>query len=329
MTNPRQTSLTVDDLSVTFARNTEVITAVSHLSTAFSTGSRVAIVGETGSGKSVLASAILRLLPQSARVTGSIRLGEEELLDATGERMRSIRQRVAALVPQSPSESLNPMMAVRRQLAEGVDDEPKLSPSLRRTRVRMLVDSALETIGFPARSDPTHRFSYQLSGGLAQRAVVAGALARKPTWIIADEPTKGLDASLRLRCVQAVQRACDETEAGLIVITHDLDVARYLADRIVLLYAGDIVEDAPADRFFDAPAHPYTRGLLAALPDRGLRPIPGDPPAAGEVRSGCPFAPRCSFVQSECRIEYPALRRVDRDHAVRCIPAVFDRGGES
>ena len=307
-------TLTVEDLSVTFVRHHEVITALSHVSISFAPGSRVAIVGETGSGKSVLASAILRLLPPSARATGSIRLGEEELLGAAPARMREFRRMVAALVPQSPVESLNPMMAVRRQLAEGVDHVG------RRDRGSHRIDAALATIGFPMRGDPTHRYAYQLSGGLAQRAVVAGALAREPRWIIADEPTKGLDASLRLRCVEAVRRACDETRSGLVVITHDLDVARYLADRMVLLYAGDVVEDAPADIFFGSPAHPYARGLLAALPERGLRPIPGDPPAAGEVRRGCPFAPRCASVQSECRRNYPALRNVNHGHKVRCVP---------
>lgn len=306
--------LTVEDLSVTFVRHHEVITALSHVSISFAPGSRVAIVGETGSGKSVLAAAILRLLPPSARATGSIRLGEEELLGAAPARMREFRRMVAALVPQSPAESLNPMMAVRRQLAEGVDHVG------RRDRGPHRIDAALATIGFPMRGDPTHRYAYQLSGGLAQRAVVAGALAREPRWIIADGPTKGLDASLRLRCVEAVRRACDETQAGLVVITHDLDVARFLADRMVLLYAGDIVEDAPADVFFGSPAHPYARGLLAALPERGLRPIPGDPPAAGEVRRGCPFAPRCASVQSECRRNYPALRSVNHGHKVRCVP---------
>lgn len=306
--------LTVEDLSVTFVRHHEVITALSHVSISFAPGSRVAIVGETGSGKSVLAAAILRLLPPSARATGSIRLGEEELLGAAPARMREFRRMVAALVPQSPVESLNPMMAVRRQLAEGVDQVG------RRDRGPHRIDAALATIGFPMRGDPTHRYAYQLSGGLAQRAVVAGALAREPRWIIADEPTKGLDASLRLRCVEAVRRACDETRSGLVVITHDLDVARFLADRMVLLYAGDIVEDAPADIFFGSPAHPYARGLLAALPERGLRPIPGDPPAAGEVRRGCPFAPRCASVQGECRRNYPALRSVNHGHRVRCVP---------
>ena len=299
--------LTVNDLSVTFPRHGEVITALSRVSISFSPRTRVAIVGETGSGKSVLASAILRLLPPSARVTGSIRLGEEELLDAPPARMREFRRNIAALVPQSPAESLNPMMAVRRQLAEGVERDGERD---RRRSAAPRIDAALATIGFPGRSDRTHRYAYQLSGGLAQRAVVAGALARQPRWIVADEPTKGLDASLRLRCVEAITLACDETESGLIVITHDLDVARYLADRIVLLYAGDVIEDAPSERFFEAPAHPYTRGLLSALPDRGLHPIPGDPPGAGDVRQGCSFAPRCAFVQTECRRSYPALRAV-------------------
>lgn len=314
--------LAVKDLSVTFVRHQEVITALAHVSISFAPGSRVAIVGETGSGKSVLAAAMLRLLPPSARATGSIRLGEEELLGAAPARMREFRRLIAALVPQSPVESLNPMMAVRRQLAEGVDHVGRRDRgfSSRRSLGRHRIEAALATIGFPGRGDPTHRYAYQLSGGLAQRAVVAGALAREPRWIIADEPTKGLDASLRLRCVEAVRRACDETQSGLIVITHDLDVARYLADRMVLLYAGDIVEDAPADIFFGAPAHPYTRGLLAALPECGLRPIPGDPPAAGEVRRGCPFAPRCASVQGECRRNYPALRSVNHAHRVRCVP---------
>ena len=308
--------LRVADLSVTFARNDDVITAVSHVSIAFEPGTRVAIVGETGSGKSILASAILRLLPPGATVTGSVQLGDEALLDASKARMREIRRRTAALVPQSPAESLNPMMDVRKQLAEGVAHDGRRDNHV---AAAPRVDAALSTIGFPDRGDPTHRFAYQLSGGLAQRAVVAGALARRPRWIIADEPTKGLDASLRLRCVQAIQRACDETESGLIVITHDLDVARNLAERIVLLYAGDVVEDARADRFFEATAHPYARGLLSALPDRGLHPIPGDPPAAGGSIRGCRFAPRCSHAHAECTGSYPESRVIGPAHSVRCV----------
>lgn len=317
------TVLKVDDLTVTFPRPNELITALSHVTLAFAAGSRVAIVGETGSGKSILAAAILQLLPPGARVTGSVLFGREEMLGAAPLRIREFRRKAAALVPQSPLESLNPMMPVRAQLSEGVRSAAQpprdTSPSSRSPRPEARVDLALSSLGFPRRGDATHRYVHQLSGGLAQRAVVAGALAREPEWILADEPTKGLDASLRLRAVAAIERACGQTGAGLIVITHDLDVAMRLADRIVLLYAGSVVEDAPADRFFESPAHPYGRGLLASHPARGLRPIPGDPPPAGSRLSGCPFAPRCEFVRPDCTEGLPAVRIVGPGHCVRCV----------
>jgi peptide/nickel transport system ATP-binding protein len=310
-------SLCVESLTVTFPRQHEVITALSDVTLSFAPGSRVAIVGETGSGKSILAGAMLQLLPSGARVTGTIRLGQEQLVGATRARIRDFRREIAALVPQSPVDSLNPMMPVRSQLSEGVRSHEKQDPASE-------VDRALSTVGFPPRGESAHRYAYQLSGGLAQRAVVAGALARKPRWILADEPTKGLDASLRLRAAVAIERACSETGSGLIVITHDLDVAMRLADRIIVLYAGSVVEDAPADRFFTSPAHPYARGLLASHPARGLHPIPGDPPPAGSRPAGCPFAPRCRSVRAECTERLPAIRSVGPGHDVRCILYAVD-----
>lgn len=324
-------ALSVEDLTVAFPRQHETIVALSHVTVSFAARSRVAIVGETGSGKSLLAAAILQLLPSGARLSGSIRLGEEELLGSSESRLREFRRKTAALVPQSPIESLNPMMPVRAQLTEGVEDPARQNDSgswLSSTQPTRRVDDALSMLGYPPGNDAAHRYAYQLSGGLAQRAVVAGALAREPRWIVADEPTKGLDASLRIRAVHSIERLCDETESGLILITHDLDVAKYLADRVLVLYAGDILEDAAVDRFFESPAHPYARGLLESLPEHGLRPIPGDPPQAGSRSQGCSFAPRCSLVRPECTHRYPAIRAVGPAQSARCVlyPARAERG---
>lgn len=324
-------SLHIQDLTVSFLRKHEVITALSQVTISFSPGSRVAIVGETGSGKSILAAAILQLLPTNAQITGSILFGEESLNANNTSIIREFRRKTAALVPQSPLESLNPIMKVRKQLLEGVFT--KREPGANNQLIDKFKDSksklnrALSTVGFPPSSDSTHVYPYQLSGGLAQRAVVAGSLAREPQWILADEPTKGLDASLRLRAITAVEQACANTGAGLIVITHDLDVAHYLADRIILLYSGSIIEDSTTERFFYEPGHPYGKGLLESHPARGLQPIPGDPPPAGTRPSGCPFAPRCEHVRPECMELLPVMRSIAPGQYVRCVLYPLDQKG--
>lgn len=308
-------TISITDLSVIFPRLDGDIVAVDHVSVTLRPDERTAIIGETGSGKSILAAAILGLLPHGARVTGSVRYGGEELLTAPPHRLREIRRRQIALIPQSPIESLTPTMPVRHQLAEPLDRE--IVP--RRSRLLVTVDTALTAVGFPRVRGGAHRYACRLSGGLAQRAVVAGATVRQPRWILADEPTKGLDTVHRAQACHTLGSAHRDTGAGLILITHDLAVARAQSDRVLVLYAGVLVEDAPTEEFFSNPAHPYSRGLLASLPERGMVPISGDPPAAGNREPGCRFAGRCSLVRPDCWPVRPALNQVAPNHGVRCV----------
>ncbi|TVQ96982.1 MAG: ABC transporter ATP-binding protein [Spirochaetaceae bacterium] len=307
--------ISITDLSVVFPRPDGDIVAVDGVSVTVRPEERTAIIGETGSGKSILAAAILGLLPRGARVSGSVRYRGEELLTAGAHRLREIRRRHIALIPQSPIESLTPTMPVRRQLSEALDRRRGMDS----VRAMDAVHAALAAVGFPRPQGSTHRYACRLSGGLAQRAVVAGATVRRPHWIIADEPTKGLDTLHRAQACRTLASAHRDTGAGLLLITHDLAVARAQSDRVLVMYGGVLIEDAPTHRFFTAPAHPYSRGLLASLPERGMVPIPGNPPAGGDREPGCRFAPRCSLVRPDCRPAYPPINQAGPSHGVRCV----------
>lgn len=311
-------TISITDLSVTFPRRDGDIVAVDRVSVTLRPDERTAIIGETGSGKSILAAAILGLLPHGARVTGSVRYDGEELLTAPPHRLREIRRRQIALIPQSPIESLTPTMPVRHQLAEPLNHAGDAIVT-GRSRVMEAVDSALAAVGFLRTRGGAHRYACRLSGGLAQRAVVAGATVRRPRWILADEPTKGLDTVHRLQACRTLASAHRETAAGLILITHDLAVARAQSDRVLVMYAGVVMEDAPTERFFSDPAHPYSCGLLASLPERGMVPIAGDPPAAGNREPGCRFAGRCSLVRPDCWPARPAVHQVGPSHGACCV----------
>ncbi|MFE7318404.1 ABC transporter ATP-binding protein [Streptomyces sp. NPDC057555] len=264
-------------------------------------GECLVLVGESGCGKSVLASALLGLLPGNAEATGTALLadphGTTDLLAAPeAELARSVRGRRIGLIPQSPAAHLTPVRTVRSQLEETVRE---LTGTPRGPALRAAAERAAERAAFP----PGHldRHPHQLSGGLAQRAATALALAGDAPLLLADEPTTGLDRDLVDRTVDELRR---HTGAGraLLMITHDLPAAARIADRVAVMYAGRIVELTGARRFFGTPGprHPYARGLLDALPDRAFTPIPGMPPELGDLPAGCAFAARCDRATDTC-----------------------------
>ncbi|MFE1023787.1 ABC transporter ATP-binding protein [Streptomyces sp. NPDC058818] len=290
-------------------------------------GECLALIGESGCGKSVLASALLGLLPGNARTAGSALLGELDLL-AADERTfaRTVRGRLIGLVPQSPAAHLTPVRTVRSQLEETVAAHTAVRG---RAALRETAEAAAERAAFPV--DHLDHHPHELSGGLAQRAATALALVGDAPLLLADEPTTGLDRDLVDRTVDELRRHVDNRAGGenraLLMITHDLAAAERIADRIAVMYAGHLVELADAREFFGTPGprHPYSRGLLDALPDRAFTPIPGLPPELGALPGGCAFAARCERATDACATLPPLTGTVACHHPHAALTEAADR----
>ncbi|MFI1931275.1 ABC transporter ATP-binding protein [Streptomyces sp. NPDC020330] len=309
MTDDRENTgvpvLDVQNLSVRFRmRGGRDIAAVTDARFSVAPGECLALVGESGCGKSVLASALLGLLPANAATTGSAVLGGDTDLLASGERTlaRTVRGRRIGLVPQSPAAHLTPVRTVRAQLEESLRE----LTGARGSELPKAAVAAADRASFP--EGHLDRYPHELSGGLAQRAATALALIGDAPLLLADEPTTGLDRDLVERTVDELRRHTDGGRA-LLIITHDLAAAERIADRVAVMYAGRIVEIADAAPFFGAPGprHPYARGLLDALPERDFTPIPGMPPELGALPEGCAFAARCGYADARCTGERPAF----------------------
>ncbi|WP_051807016.1 ABC transporter ATP-binding protein [Streptomyces sp. NRRL F-2664] len=276
-------------------------------------GESLALVGESGCGKSVLASALLGLLPGNAETAGSARLADGLDLLAADERTlaRTVRGRRVALVPQSPAAHLTPVRTVRAHLEETARELTGTGsgrrPRSARTALRAAAQAAADRAAFPG--SHLDRHPHELSGGLAQRAATALALVGDAPLLLADEPTTGLDRDLVERTVDELRAHTRADGRALLMITHDLSAAERIADTVAVMYAGRIVETAPAAAFFGRPGprHPYARGLLEALPERSFTPVPGAPPELGALPPGCAFAARCAAADPLCRTRRPAL----------------------
>ncbi|WP_415924172.1 ABC transporter ATP-binding protein [Streptomyces sp. AK08-02] len=275
-------------------------------------GECLALIGESGCGKSVLASALLGLLPANAQTAGRARLGDLDLVAADERTLaRTVRGRRIGLIPQSPAAHLTPVRTIRSQLEEAVAE---LTGVKGRAALRSAAETAAERAAFPA--DHLDRHPHQLSGGLAQRAATALALVGDAPLLLADEPTTGLDRHLVDHTVDELRRHVDTAGRALLMITHDLAAASRIADRIAVMYAGRIVELTDATAFFGSPGprHPYSRGLLQALPERDFTPIPGLPPELGDLPDGCAFAARCTHATDTCAALPPLTDTVACHH---------------
>jgi oligopeptide/dipeptide ABC transporter ATP-binding protein len=276
-------------------------------------GETVGVVGESGSGKSVTVMTVLGLVPQPpGRVeSGEILLEGRDLLELPIEELRKIRGKDVAMIFQDPMTSLNPVLTVGLQIAEAVQTH---DPSMSDDQAREKVVELLELVGVPNASDRYDQYPHEYSGGMRQRGMIAMAMANRPKVLIADEPTTALDVTIQAQVLEVLKTAQEETNAGTILITHDLGVIAEMADRVVVMYAGRVVETGTVEEIFHTPRHPYTLGLLSSLPrpdvdlDR-LEPIRGQPPSMISLPSGCAFHPRCKLGEGRerCRTETPPL----------------------
>ena len=314
--------LSVRDLSAGFVAGERVLTAVDGVSFDLAAGETLALLGESGCGKSASALALMRLMPPGGRVLGGdVRFAGQDLFGLPEAAMRDVRGGGLAMIFQEPATSLNPVLTVGRQIGEALARHRGLSGAAAHARALELVSA----VGIADAERRLGEYPFQLSGGMKQRVMIAIALAADPRVLIADEPTTALDVTIQAQILDLLRRLQAERGMGMLLITHDLGVVARMAQRVAVMYAGQIVEEAPREAFFSAPAHPYTRMLFAALPDlatRGgtLATIPGQVPALDELPSGCRFAPRCPQAVPRCRAEAPALRALPgRPEArVRC-----------
>jgi len=277
-------------------------------------GESVGMVGESGCGKSVTWLAALGLLPQHARISGSVRVAGEELLHAPSHRLDEIRGGRVAMIFQDPASALNPVHKVGDQVIEALRLHRGLERNAARNEARRLFDQ----VGIPDATRRLDAYPHEFSGGQNQRIMIAMALAGLPDALIADEPTTALDVTIQAQILDLLQQVQRETGMALVLISHDLGIIGEVCQRVLVLYAGRVVEDAPVNSLFAEPSHPYTRGLLGALPslDRPrhrLAAIPGVVPYGADLPSGCPFAPRCELRFEKCREAAIELAPV-RDH---------------
>ncbi len=314
--------LEVSDLAVTFPTDGQPVTAVRGISYSIAPGEVVAMVGESGSGKSVSAMAVVGLLPEYARVRGSVRLHETELLGLGDDAMSRFRGKAVGMVFQDPMSALTPVYTVGDQIAEAIEiHQPRVGKKAARRRAVEL----LELVGIAQPQRRARAFPHELSGGERQRVVIAIAIANDPDLLICDEPTTALDVTVQAQILEVLKTARDITNAGVLIITHDLGVVAEFADRALVMYAGRVVESAGVYDLYRDRQMPYTVGLLGSVPRldaaQGTRlvPIPGAPPSLVGLEPGCPFAPRCPLVIDECRADEPELLPVGVDHSAACI----------
>jgi oligopeptide/dipeptide ABC transporter ATP-binding protein len=293
--------------------------AVDDVSFAIGPGETLGLVGESGSGKSVTALSIIRLVPSPGRVSsGRVEVDGHNLLDLDEAAMRQIRGRRIGFVFQEPMIALDPVYTIGYQIEETLAVHGLARGAAGRKRAIELLDAV--RVPDPARR--AREYPHQLSGGLRQRAMIALALAAEPALVIADEPTTALDVTVQAEILDLLRDMRRTFNVSLLLITHDLGVVAGMADRVAVMYAGRIVEQAPVDRLFAAPSHPYTRGLLASIPGvqpgRRLTAIPGAVPALGQLPAGCAFGPRCAERFAPCGLRPPGITTVGPAHDVRC-----------
>ena len=315
--------LEVEDLSIYFQGEAGEVCAVRDVSFTLAEREIVGLVGESGSGKSVTGLALLSLLPsESARVTGRAMLGGKDLLSATPSQLRKIRGNEISMVFQDPLTALDPVFSIGRQISETIRTHRAVSKaSAKRQAIELLA-----SVGIPEPEKRFRDYPHQLSGGMQQRVMIAIALACEPKLLIADEPTTALDVTIQAQILDLLRDICEDHGTAVMLISHDLGVVSELCSRVMTMYAGEIVEESTVDEALENPQHPYTSGLIQAIPStnlgqRRLLSIPGRVPALEDMPSGCHFSPRCGYVERHCRDFHPALEPARNGRIVRCFRA--------
>ena len=317
----------VRDLAIEFATEHGIVRPVDGVCFSVEPGRTLGIVGESGCGKSVTSLAIMGLLasPPARVAAGQIRFDGQDLLTLPADRLRDLRGDQLSMIFQEPMSALNPSLTIGDQIGEVLVRHRGLKPSAATAEAVKL----LRLVGIPGPERRVHEYPHRLSGGMRQRVVIAMALACQPKLLIADEPTTALDVTIQAQILDLLRRLRDETGTAIILITHDLGVIAELADEVVVMYAGRVVERAPVAALFDAPQHPYTIGLLGAVarldtPVDRLAVIAGTVPSPHKAPSGCRFHPRCPFAVERCRTEVPPLAPLGPDHWAACWMAPLE-----
>ena len=316
----KEVTLQVKDLELWFDNDRGSVKILNGISFDIYKGETLGIVGESGCGKSVTSLSIMRLLQSPpARFGGSIKLQDKELLKLSERQMQAIRGNRISMIFQEPMTSLNPVFTIGDQLIETFMQHQGLSKAEAWTKgIEML-----RMVRIPLPEQRMKEFPYQLSGGMRQRVMIAMALACQPELLIADEPTTALDVTIQAQVLDLMRDLQKELGTSIAFITHDLGVVSEMCDRVIVLYCGEVVEEAVAEDLFEHPKHPYTEGLLGTLPKFGqsgrLEMIPGVVPPAGKFPAGCVFAPRCKYATEQCHAQKPGLCDLGSGHKVRCF----------
>ncbi|WP_291409441.1 ABC transporter ATP-binding protein [Devosia sp.] len=322
-------TLSVEHLNLTFENENGAVLALDEISFSLARGEILSLVGESGCGKSVTAMAIMGLLPPgSAKISGSIRLGPTNLLDLNEAELRNVRGNRIGMVFQDPMTSLDPVHTVGMQIAEVVQRHRGADAKAARSRALEMLD----LVRIPDARNRLQAYPHELSGGMRQRVMIAMALACNPEVLIADEPTTALDVTVQAQILELIGELKSELSMSVILITHDLGVVASTADRMMVMYAGRIVEEGPVERVFSRPSHGYTAGLLQSLPGYGstlrshLTEIAGSVPRLDHRNPGCTFAPRCRFATGHCNAPLPDAHEIGANHRSLCIrdTAVFE-----
>lgn len=321
--NDREPILVVKDLQTTFFTDSGQIPAVDHIDFHLNDGEILGIVGESGCGKSVTSLSVMGLVPSPPGkiVGGEISYKGKDLTRLSEKEMRTIRGNDIAMIFQEPMTSLNPLFTIGNQMSEAILIHAK---KISKKQVETRAVEMLKLVGLPRAEELMADYPHQLSGGMRQRVMIAMALVCDPKILIADEPTTALDVTIQAQILKLMKELNDRLGTAILLITHDLGVVAEVCERVIVMYAGQVIEEAPTKLIFDDPQHPYTRGLIQSVPDmrfkkERLYSIPGNVPKPGTITNGCRFAARCEFAFDRCRNENPELYLTADVHQTRCF----------
>ena len=316
--NTNMSILDVKNLNIGFNTENGFRQALWDVSFALERGKTLAIVGESGCGKTISAMSVLQLLPKTAQITsGEIYYNGENLIDKTNTEMQKIRGKKIALIPQDPMTSLNPLYTVGDQLLEVI----KIHQGLTGKEATLKAIEALDEVQIPSAKERLRAYPHEFSGGMKQRAIIAMALACNAEILIADEPTTALDVTIQAQIMDLIKQIKEKNNTAVLLITHDLGLVRENAENIAVMYSGRIVEQAGAEEFFNNPKHPYSIALLNSIPTmrgKNLETIKGQPPSINQDISGCRFHPRCKKCFEKCLTDIPMLKTIDNEHYCAC-----------